>query len=73
MNCLCCSSSAMEKNSSISCAVGICPRIELCTLWLVSSELVGLVAEPGVLILSGSLIKLPGVDSLVPLHRNNGY
>lgn len=67
MNCFCCSSSAPAKNSSMSCAVGMCLCDEFCILRLASAELVGLVVEPGVLIVSGSLIKLQGVDSLVVL------
>lgn len=42
--------------------------VEFCTLRF---EPVGLVVEPGVLMVSGSLIKLQGVDSLVPLSQKN--
>lgn len=69
MNCFCCSTSAPAKNSSISCAVGMCLWDEFCILRLVSAELVALVVEPGVLMVSGSLIRLQGVDSLVLLSQ----
>lgn len=48
--------------------------LEVSDLRLASVEQVGLVVEPGVRIMSGSLIKLQGVDSLVvllPIITNN--
>lgn len=67
MNCFCCCSSIRAKNSFISAAVGICLRIEFSPL-LDSVVTVGLVLDPGVLMPSGSLIKLQGVLSLVVLQ-----
>jgi len=67
VNCLSCSSSAGPKNSSISWAVGMCLRVELCNLLLLSVGFAGLVVEPGVLASSVPLVKLQGVDSLVLL------
>lgn len=45
----------------------MCLLIEFSALRLASVVQVGLVVEPGVLTMSGSLIKLQGVDSLVLL------
>ena len=47
----------------------MCLGMEFCTLLVTSVEQVGLVVEPGVLMLSGSLIKLQGVLSLVLLSH----
>lgn len=66
MNCSCISLSAPSKNASISFVVGIL-RVEFSTLF--SIELGGLLLEPGVLMASGFLIKLHGVDSRVLLSQ----
>ncbi|RRT40114.1 hypothetical protein BHE74_00019688, partial [Ensete ventricosum] len=60
------SCSVLAKNSSMSCAVGMLWQ-KACLLWLAADELVGLVVEPGVSIVSESLIKLQGVVSLTYL------
>lgn len=64
----CCTFSASLKNSSISCAVGICLHPEFSFLLLTATELAALVVEPGVKIVSEFLIRLLGVVSLVFLH-----
>lgn len=69
MNFLCWASSTSAKNSSISREVGICLLFACSVLLLASVEQVGLVVEPGVLTVSGSLIKLQGVDSRVVLQQ----
>ena len=66
MKACCCGCSAAEKNSFISAEHGIIWRAGACTLrW--EFEWLGLVVDPGVLIVPESLIKLQGVVSLVPL------
>jgi hypothetical protein len=73
---LCCSCfSAAEKNSSISCELGMKRRIEVSILRREVIELLVLllVVDPGVLIISGFLIKLHGVVSLVLLQPKEAY
>lgn len=66
MKACCCGCSAAEKNSFISAEHGIIWRAGACTLrW--EFEWLGLVVDPGVLIVPWSLIKLQGVVSLVLL------
>lgn len=72
MKCFCCSSSAPEKNSSISGVVGRRRwlRDKLSSLWLLSlTQMLSFVDDPGVVMISGLLIKLHGVDSLVVLLK----
>lgn len=64
-------SSALAKNSSNSAAVGMSPCPLLLILRAVAADLVGLVVEPGVAMVSGSLIKLQGVLSLVLLQSKS--
>lgn len=73
---LCCSCfSAAEKNSSISCELGMKRQIEVSILRRDVIELLVLllVVDPGVLIISGFLIKLHGVVSLVLLQPKEAY
>ena len=70
MKACCCVCSAAEKNSFISAELGIIWRIGACTLrW--EFEWLGLVVDPGVLIVSELLIKLQGVVSRVLLLATN--
>lgn len=70
MNDLCRCCSATEKNSSISCVVGIFLSNGFSILRVVEVKLVVLVVEPGVFMISVFLIKLHGVDSLVLLYKH---
>lgn len=65
MNFLCCSTSAQLKKSSTSRAVGTSVAEEFCSCILSSVVLDAFVEELGVRMLSGFLIKLQGVDSLL--------
>lgn len=65
MNFLCCSPSAQLKKSSTSRAVGTSVAEEFCSCILSSVVLDAFVEELGVRMLSGFLIKLQGVDSLL--------
>lgn len=67
-NSFCCCFSALEKNVSISFAIGMCLPVEFCVLRLPSVKFADLV-ELGVATVSGTLIKLHGVVSLVPLQE----
>lgn len=71
MKVLCCSSSAMAKNSSISCDVGM--RLCSISLALLLAPAEGRVLDPGVPTTSGSLNKLQGVDSLIPLPKERNF
>jgi len=73
---LCCSCfSAAEKNSSISSELGMKRQTEVSILRREVIELLVLllVVDPGVLIISGFLIKLHGVVSLVLLQPKEAY
>jgi hypothetical protein len=72
---LCCSCfSAAEKNSSISSELGMKRQTEVSILRREVIELLVLllVVDPGVVIISGFLIKLHGVVSLVLLQPKEG-
>lgn len=68
VNILCWTLSAHAKNSSISWEVGMFRCIDSCILWLVLFELDRLVVDPGVPMVSESLIRLQGVVSLTFLQ-----
>lgn len=71
MNFLCCSPSAQLKKSSTSRAVGTSVADEFCSCILSSVVLDAFVEELGVRMLSGFLIKLQGVDSLLLPRKTN--
>lgn len=71
MNFLCCSPSAQLKKSSTSRVVGTSVAEEICSCILSTVVLEAFVEEPGVRMVSGFLIKLQGVDSLLLHSKTN--